>query len=166
MGRAIRYLCKGRIRGGEFNFLWVTNDRDRVVLDEAGDLVAFASELGAREAPTGIATLSDEAPTFYDFDTIHAWCLSNDEVVDCRSLLDMWNLLNDVPGMQDLFSAAEARADALYDQLFHGCNLPAVNASPHEYVASWTSAEIFDLKRLLLLGLNDFRQRYSLGDPS
>jgi hypothetical protein len=159
MGDTTRYLCRARLKGGERIFLWETNGRDRVVLDEAGDVVSFSSEAEAREAVAGFVRLSDEAPAPYDFDAIQAWCLSGDEAVDCENVLNMWNLLNDVPGMQELFSTAESHADAIYDKLFHGCNLPAMGATPGEYVPSWTRAEIVDLKRLLLLGLNDFRMR-------
>jgi hypothetical protein len=159
MGDATRYLCRGRLKGGERIFLWETNDRDRVVLDEAGDVISFATEAEAREAGLALVGIADESSAFYDFDAIEAWCHSLDEAVDCPNVLNMWNLLNDVPGVHDLFAAAESRADAIYDKLFHGCNLPAMGASPGEYVLEWTSTEVADLKRLLLLGLNDFRVR-------
>ncbi|WP_019502454.1 hypothetical protein [Pseudanabaena sp. PCC 6802] len=159
MGAATRYLCRGRLEGGERIFLWETNDRDRVVVDEAGDVVSFATEAEALEARATSAGISSEPSAFYDFDAIQAWCHSRNQAVDCPAVLNIWNLLNDVPGVQELFSAAESRAAEIYGKLFHGCNLPAMGASPCEYVPEWTSAEILDLKRLILLGLNDFRMR-------
>jgi len=146
MGAATRYLCRGRVQGGERIFLWETNDRDRVVVDEAGDVVSFDTEAEARESGPTSVIISDESSALYDFDAIQAWCHSRDEAVDCPTVLNIWNMLNDVPGVQELFSAAESRADAIYDKLFHGCNLPAIGGGPGEYVPEWTSAEIVDFE--------------------
>jgi hypothetical protein len=158
MADVVRYLCRVRLHGAERVVLWEASGGgvDRVVLDDAGEVVSYPSQAAARRAD---ASISAEPAPLYDLDAIWSWCVSADLAVDCSTILDTWNFLGDLPRSQDLFAAADSRADALYDKLFYGCNLPAMGASPGEYVPSWSSSEVAALKRLLALGVNDFLSR-------
>ncbi|MBA3453348.1 MAG: hypothetical protein H0T42_09680 [Deltaproteobacteria bacterium] len=162
MVETVRYLCVALLDGIQRLFLWESDDEtdDRVALDEAGFLLCFPSEFAARAATQAESRpVSSEAPSVYDLDAIEAWCRSTATVTDCRRLLNAWNLFGDLPRNDNLCASADARNNSLYDKLFAGCNLPAMTPPGEEYVPMWTSAEIAALKRLLLLGLAEFRAR-------
>ena len=75
-------------------------------------------------------------------------------------MLDAWNLFVDLPEGDNLFRAADARSPALYDKLFHACNLPSMTRPGEEYVPVWSASETAALKHLLLLGLAELRARF------
>jgi hypothetical protein len=162
MRKAVRYLCSVRLDGVYRIFLWDSGDDgfDRVVVDDQGMLVEFPSESAAREArrPAGYE-LSPEPVTHYDLDTVQSWCASSTASLDCATLLNAWNLLGDLPHGENLFTYADERAMGVYDKLFFGCNLPAITPSGRYYVPTWTASEITALKRVLQLGLAEFRAR-------
>jgi hypothetical protein len=153
-----RYICVAQFEGNETAFLWETGDDqpDRVVLDDAGLVVTFPSVLAAAEA-LGAPDPANEV-TKYDLDAIQTWCTSSSEVVDCVVSLNAWNLLRDLPN-GDLFTAADACTNVIYDKLFRGCNLPSMTNPGEVFVPTWQPAEIATLKHLLLLGLAELRAR-------
>ena len=104
--------------------------------------------------------ISSEEPSTYEIDRIEQWCRSDAGVRDCRELLNVWNLLVDMPSAESLFRAADARALSLYDKLFRGCNLPSITPAGEHYEPVWTPSETAALKHLLLLGLAEFRARF------
>jgi len=147
--------------GTDVTFLWESGDGpDRIVVDDAGGILAFESENAAREAGwSGDQIVSSERPPLYDFDSLQAWCKSGESVHDCSMLLDAWNMLADLPHAGSLFHGADARASHLYEKLFFGCNLPDVTPLGEHLVPTWDASETADLKHLLLLGLAEFRSR-------
>ena len=162
MSGTVVYLCIVRLDGVENYFYWESADGtpDRVVLDEAGMVVAFPSEQVAREAHRLTGRLvSSDPPAIYDFDALLEWCKSGAGVRDCPAILDAWNLLGDLPHDGNLFAGADARANDIYEKLFLGCNLPAVTPTGEHYDPTWSSSETVELKRLVLLGLAEFRVR-------
>ena len=104
--------------------------------------------------------MSSEPVTHYDFDAIRAWCASSAPALDCATLINAWNLLGDLPHAENLFTWADVRAKGVYDKLFFGCNLPAITPQGERYVPRWKASEIVALKRVLLLGLAEFRARF------
>jgi hypothetical protein len=157
-----RYLTVARLDAVDRVFFWErwTDPPDRIVLDDAGMVLAFPSEQAAREAAAGKSPeLSVEEGSVYDLDTVDAWCKSSDTIGDCAHLLDAWNLLADLPRYASLFTAADARLTAVYDKLFRGCNLPATTPDGEHYVPVWTASETAALKHMLLLGLAELRAR-------
>jgi len=163
MSGAVRYLCIARLRGAERVFLWEDEDggASRVIVDDEGFVVSFASvaEVAAAGQVNGWNISSEEATT-YDIDAIEEWARSDAPVGDCRQLLNVWNLLIDLPGAENLFRAADARALGLYDKLFRGCNLPAMTRPGEKYEPVWTASETSALKQLLLLGIAELRARF------
>lgn len=154
-----RYLCVARLDGIETYFIWESgNDgQDRVAVDHAGMLQVFPSEQSARA--TEGERLSQEETTLYDLDALERWCKSDLEAHDYSNLLNDWNIFADLPRGDSLFSKADRRADSLYDKLFRSCNLPAITAEHEQYTPMWSATETRALKRLLLLGLAEFRAR-------
>lgn len=162
MSDAVRYLCAARLDGTDRYFLWESGDDapDRVVLDDAGFVLTFPGEQAAREAPSVESeAVSPEQTAVYDLDAIETWAKSTAEVRDCSELLNAWNLFGDLPRGENLFGEAAARANLVYDKLFWGCNLPAMTPPGEHYVPIWSASETAALKRLLMLGLAEFRGR-------
>lgn len=160
MSERIRYLCIARLGGSARVFCWDSGGdaADAVVLDAAGLIESFASEAEARQAAH--AAMSPESPASYDLDAVEAWCKSTDTVRSCSDLLDAWNLFGDLPRAESVFAKADSGATALYDKLFHGCNLPAMIGPAEHYTPTWSASELAQLKRVLLLGLAEFRARW------
>lgn len=151
-----------RLDGTERVFLWEGEDPGpaRVVLDQRGFIVSFASDMAAREAATAESwNVSTEDASVYDLDAIEKWCRSAAAVQDASALLNTWNLLLDLPS-ENLFRAADSRALSLYDKLFRGCNLPSMSVSGEHYEPEWTAGEVAALKHLLCLGLAELRARF------
>jgi len=128
------------------------------VVDDEGLVVSFVSEAEAHRQLSG-NSVSPEASALYDFDALLSWCHSEGSSVDRPTVLDVWNFLADLPRENQLFTTLDVRSGATYDKLFHGCNLPAMGASPIEYVPTWTSAEIAALKHLIMLGIHELCSR-------
>jgi hypothetical protein len=160
MTDALRYLCIARLDEMDRLLLWEGEDPGpaRIVVDDNGFIVVFASEAQARDEAARWSISPEEASS-YDFDTIETWCRSDVAIRDPQSLLDAWNFLIDLPAGENLFRAADARSLVLYDKLFRSCNLPSVTQPGDEFVPLWTASETSALKHLLLLGLAEFRAR-------
>ena len=162
MSNVVCYLCVVRLDGAERVLLWGTDEigADRIAVDPEGVLLVFPSERAARDVGAIEGwSISPEQAASYDFDEIERWCRSDDGIADCAPLLNAWNLLVDLPEGEGLFRAADARAIAVYDKLFRGCNLPAMMTGEERYVPVWANSEITALKHLLLLGLAELRAR-------
>jgi hypothetical protein len=163
MSEAVRYLCVARLSGDERVFLWKGEDPGPagVVVDDKGFVLSYSSDAAAIEAALANGwNVATEEPTAYDIDAIERWCRSDAGVRDCTELLNAWNLFTDLPGGENLFRAADARALALYDKLFRACNLPSMTPPGEHYEPVWTSSETTALKHLLLLGMAEFRARF------
>lgn len=160
MTDAVRYLCIVRLDETDRVLVWEGEDPGpaRVVVDDNGFIVVFASEVQARQAAASWSISPDEA-TLYDFDAIEKWCRSDAGIRDSLQLLNAWNFLVDLPNGDSLFRAADARSLGLYDKLFRSCNLPAITPPGESFVPTWTASETAGLKHLLLLGLAELRAR-------
>ena len=102
-------------------------------------------------------TLAEEDALLWDFDKVLAWCSDPRPPVDCSNLLNVWNMLTDIHASRgntnDLLSHADQRSQAVYDRLFHGCNLPAVTPEGQWFEPRWSVEECRSLAQLLRLGL-------------
>jgi hypothetical protein len=162
MSGTILYLCIVRLDGVERVLSWESYDGtpDQVTLDDEGMILAFPSEQIARNAHQLTGRLvSADAPAIYDFDATLDWCKSDAEVRDCRPILDIWNLLSDLPHDRNLFAGSDGHANDVYEKLFFGCNLPAITPPGEQYEPTWSRSETAEIKRLLILGLAEFRAR-------
>jgi hypothetical protein len=174
MAQTVLYLCVARIDGSDVTFAWASGgaDADRVVLTNSGAILTFESPQAARAALLAErhAVAADE-PAFHDFDELLRWCkssagISSAGISSCPGLLRLWNLLADLPREGSLFGAAETRARRAYDKLFWGSNHPAITPPGEHFTPTWTALETAKIKRLLLLGVAEFRGRLAWGGSS
>lgn len=168
MTDTILYLCLARLDGVDRIFAWASGDDspDEIVVDDAGNICTFESQQDARAAfQLKGRIVSPNEPVSYDFDSIVEWCKSTAPVSDCEQLLNVWNMLTDLPGETSLFRAADMRAKNLYDKLFWATNPPALTPPGEQFIPTWNASEADDIKRLLLLGIAEFRGRVAPASP-
>ena len=133
---------------------WVAGEDggdDRVVT-EAGRLRVFADIAGLAGVVTagGATVVEDETVRVYDLTRVQTWANSASTHVECSTLLDMWNLAEDIGrSVGKDFDATGRRASRIYDKLFWGCNLPVVTPPGREYVPLWSPAELAKLRRIM-----------------
>jgi hypothetical protein len=154
----MRYVCSARVRGKDWVFLWEGDGDvgDRIIADDHGHVIVYQSELAARQSES----ISPDPVTRYDFDAIERWCNSSDQIQEFTQLLNAWNLLVDMPTDEaSLFRAADRRAISVYEKLILACNLPSITRPGQEDRTPWTHVEIDELRRVLMLGLAEFRAR-------
>lgn len=163
MPEAVRYLCVARLNGVDRVFLWEGHDPgpSRVVVDEDGLVRSFPTVAAAAEAAAHEEwNVSPENAALYDLDCVERWCGSESAIRDCNELLNAWNLLVDLPGGENLFRSADARALSVYDKLVRSCNLSSISSPAEHHEPAWTETETAALKHVLRLGLGDFRARF------
>jgi hypothetical protein len=152
------FSCELSWHGRRGFFIWLSNDHDSVVLDPAGSIRLFDSLAALNQfvLAEGL-TLTEKGALSWDFDKVLAWCSDPHPPVDCSNLLDVWNMLTDIHASRgntnDLLSHAGQRSQAVYDKLFHGCNLPAVTPEGQWFEPIWSVEECRSLAKLLRLGL-------------
>jgi hypothetical protein len=148
-------LCWCGRRG--FFISW-SNDHDGVAVDGAGSIRLFDSldSLSRFILAEGL-TLTEKDSSFWDFDSVLAWCTDPRPPVDCSKLLNAWNMLDDIHASRgrtnDLLSHADQQGRAVYDKLFYGCNLPSMTPEGQSFNPSWSAEECRSLAQLLRLGL-------------
>lgn len=158
-----------RMAGAERFMVWVTNDRDGILTGEDG-LVLNTSTLPGlfvMSRQCGLALLAADTPC-YDIDWLEAWLASPDAAIDCRQLLDLWNLFGDLAASvrgrrSDEFRERDAAADNTYQKLFWGNNLPAVTPPGERFVPEWSAAERAELVHIMATGAQ--LMRAGLGAP-
>ena len=161
---AVEYFpCLFRLGGVDHYVIWYSDDPDGLVR-EGGLLVTFSSQtqLHVYARSRGLTSQSADVAN-YDWDFIARWC---DEPattgLDVSRLLNAWNMVLDAMPRGDesrLFSHANARANALYDELFRANYLPAMTPAGAEFQPVWTRAELVQLAHLLRLGVAEMRHQ-------
>lgn len=156
--RREHYPIECRLHGRERLLLWYSDDVDGVIVGSDGRLVTFDStDSAVAYAQTRGLSLSADAPVVYDLDQLRAWTSSNTQAVDCRALLDCWNLFADVaecvPEHGDAFRAQDRAGSSVYEKLFYGNNLPAITPSGRAYEPVWSEAEIAQLSAVARAGI-------------
>jgi hypothetical protein len=152
------FSCEFRWHGRLAFFIWLSSDIDGVVMDAGRSLKLFDSLDSLSEfAKAEGLILSNEEPSFWDFDNVLAWSAKPRPPVDCPRLLDTWNMLADIHASRgntnDLLNHADQRARAAYEKLFWGCNLPVVTPEGQRFNPIWSQEDCLSLARLLRLGL-------------
>jgi hypothetical protein len=162
-----------RIGHGERHLLWFSDedrdDLDQLLLDDDGQLVAFGDGQALRAyAAARSFPIAERGPARYDLDALAGWLQQPTAAgVRCRAFLDAWNLFID---LRSTLTGRNAIRDpdgagAVYDQLFHGSNLPAMTSARGEpFVPQWTDADLAALVRVLGGGLQLFRSRLAAGE--
>ena len=116
-------------------------------------------DLGVYAERRGLAFEAEE-PSEYDFDAVERWLSRpEDSPIDCRLLLNDWNLFDDVASSTggEALERTSRGVAFVYDKLFWGNNNPAVTPSAERYVPVWSGEEVAELYRILSDGMALFR---------
>ena len=138
--------------------LWYTNDMDGFVLSE-GHLLQFDSvnDVRAYGRRKGISLQADT--TAYSIAKIEAFLEDSSAEPDCNVLLDFWNIVQDMANaISTPFLGEDEETDRIYSKLFHGSNLPSVNASGKLYIPRWHPDELDTLRRILCDGITIIKE--------
>ena len=149
------YICYFRSNSEQKYFLWLSADLDGVGV-EAGKVAVFKG-IPTVQAYANIKgmTFCSEEPVFYDFEELSRWvCEPLSDSVNCNDFLNAWNLFGDAASSFGVgFIGADNQLNPIYDKLFWGCNLPAVNPPDKSYEPIWSKAETIALASVIAEGL-------------
>ena len=141
------YIITITLNRKSFFLLWNCEYEPVFLMGENGMAVFFGgpAELNAFAEENGIEL--DEEITEYDLDDITVTA----ETIDCNEVIQKWNIMSDLAlSVGEDFSGENKRYNDIYDKLFYGCNLPAMNHPP--YTPEWSAEEIAEINRILAEG--------------
>lgn len=135
--------------------LWYTDDIDGFLLTPDNSIVMpFSSESEVRlYSEARDLHLDKEIAEFTcDFGAL----LPESGAIDCDIVLSFWNIVSDFArSIRQSFSGdqKDPAINALYDKLFYGCNLPAINTTAREFVPIFDREESQLLQSIVSNGL-------------
>jgi hypothetical protein len=141
------------------------DESDGVIIDANGKVPCFHNnEDLLRYAASLKLSVNTETMLLHDLDFVVAWLEAKVEVVDCRILLEAWNLFDDVSHtVNGNFDVNHKLTTKIYEKLFWGNNIPAVTPVGKSYEPTWTKRELKIMREVLSVGLSLFREKMSFG---
>ncbi|MCL2817166.1 MAG: hypothetical protein FWD39_02110 [Clostridiales bacterium] len=151
---------------GTKNFcIWYSDDKDGLFCNEDKKILCFSDKASALHY-LSVKNLClyeydpDEEIVLYDFDKLKTWINSDDSTVNCREMLNFWNIFTDIAystGKKFKGDKRENLISLIYDKLFWGNNLPAVKPEDEEdFIPIWDKKQIKTMKSVMKNGLNIF----------
>ena len=144
--------------------IWFDDESDGFVSDSRGKVPCFLhTEDLLRYASSENLSVETIEPILRDLDLVASWLgASETEVVDCKILLDAWNIFDDVSrSVGGNFDANPKLTNKIYDKLFWGNNLPSVTPKGKSYEPIWAKRELKIIRETLSAGLSLFREKIS-----
>ena len=144
--------------------IWFSGEPNGVITDTDGkvpcflstkDLLSYASSLNL--------SVETEEPILFDLDILDSWLKAKDnEAVDCKIFLDLWNLFDDVSHtVSSNFDTNRKLTAKIYDKLFWGSNISVITPVGKSYEPIWTKRELKVMREVLGVGLSIFREKIS-----
>lgn len=129
--------------------LWYTSDKDGVIT-ENGKMYCFDCE-SSLEIYCGEMHINfEEEVTEYRIDEIERWVNTEGIEVDCRMILEFWNIVDDISeSVKKTIYKKTDISERIYEKLFYGNNFKSINTSGREYVPEWSNEELKVLKTIL-----------------
>lgn len=150
------YLVKFIYRHNVFYCIWYTNSVDGFVLktqrllyfDELTSLKTYCIE-------NNINIYDENEVTEYNLDRLLDWIESQEVEVDCKFILDCWNIMSDISSSvhSDFIGDEEGMLD-IYEKLFYGNNLPCINRSGKLFMPVWSMEEIQKIYKVMEQGMS------------
>jgi len=141
-------IIKITICGKRFFLLWDGELETPLLTDEDSGLpIVFGGLFDLNNFAEENDLDIERGVTSYDFDDITVTA----ENLVCNEVIEKWNLADDIAlAIGTEFSGEDERFNDIYDKLFFGCNLPAMN-HPH-YDPEWNAEEIAEINGILADG--------------
>jgi hypothetical protein len=142
--------------------IWISNERDGVVVDGAGLVPIFKdAEAVQTYADQNGYNLESEQPVLHNLDWVAGWVDEPGRSINCSEALAAWNLFSDVArsvrGRGSVFRRLDSWFPAVYNKLFWGSNLPSLTPTDCHYDPEWSVEESRGLAQVLDTGLEMFR---------
>lgn len=97
----------------------------------------------------------DEEVITYDVNKLIELLDGYEREIDCNFCIDMWNIFHDCAySVGQKFYGDKKKLNHVYNKLFYGLNLPAVNTSSEKYIPEFSASEKEELIRVLKAGLS------------
>ena len=147
---ANNYIVEFTHNGKSRFCIWFTDEVDGFIIEQ-NEIISFSNiESATNYCYTRKMKVGKDITT-YDVDNILEIVNSNTPTVDCKSILDFWNIVMDVTSsVSDTFYGnEEGIVTDIYNKLFYGNNLPAMNDTGENFVPEWGSEDIFEFKKVV-----------------
>jgi hypothetical protein len=158
------YPVKFIIKQKEYFCIWFSDDNDLFLLND-GRVLYFVSEEDMFKYSQEIGLQLKQDIVAYDIDFAKSWLDQKNIEIDCKYFLEFWNIVNDFAKSisKDFYGNKTSKSiEKLYDKLFYGNNLSAVNKYRKVFQPNFTISEISELKNVVFNGINIVREH--LGD--
>ncbi|WP_028778855.1 hypothetical protein [Shimazuella kribbensis] len=152
------YIVEFLFEEKKYYCIWYTDDTDGILV-ESNKIKYFSTvhELRSYSLSKRL-TLEDEVIK-YDINQMIEWLSSDPRSVDCKMILEFWNIFSDVArSIDEHFYGEDEVVSPLYEKLFYGNNLDPINKSGHVYIPIWNNEEVVALTKVVESGLNLFRK--------
>ncbi|MHC5218369.1 hypothetical protein ACYSNR_17165 [Enterococcus sp. LJL128] len=147
------YVVEFQFADRSFFCLWYTDDTDGLIIEE-GKLIKFDSiiELKAyvKEKKLSLGT----GVTTYNIEHLEKQLENGLMHVDCEEVLLFWNISLDISNSLAFPFLGTDNFHHIYEKLFYGNNLPAINTSGEKYVPTWSGEEMHDIKNVVSDGVS------------
>jgi len=152
-----------RLHAEESYLVWISNERDSVVVDTGGFVPSFRDLTVLRHyANLNHLNIENREPVLHDLEWITTWRVTLVESADCVKAINAWNLFGEVAASIPKAGIAFRKlADSqivrpIYDKLFWGNNLPSMTPKGKRYIPEWSQEELQSLAHLMTAGLELF----------
>ncbi|OJU18530.1 MAG: hypothetical protein BGN88_13030 [Clostridiales bacterium 43-6] len=140
-------------------FIWFSDETEGFLAEEK-NVLAFSSKKAAHAYALSTNISLDNEITAYNLDHWLYWATSASTTVDCKAILDIWNIFTDFSvSAGKLFTGDERRPDidTIYDKLFFGNNI-LVDPQESQYIPQWREDEIGSIKKILSQGVKMYQE--------
>jgi hypothetical protein len=122
--------------------LWYTNDIDGL-LNENDKMIFFYSEHELiNYCKNDNLYIMDDDIVIYNIDEINKIIFNNGINIDCKYLLDLWNITADIAKTINIpFYGNEKETINIYNKIFYGNNLPSIRGNGEIYIPHWNNDE-------------------------
>lgn len=154
------YILRYRLDKRDSYLIWYSDETDGVITNTTGEVISFRSlEELLEYASMNKIVIDQEETIMNNLDLVAEWIDGNDpDLINFTEFNSIWNLWTDIAGSTGRnFDVDMDEADKIYDKLFQGYNVPAVNSEGKEHITEWEEDEIRVLKELFTNGMAMFR---------
>ena len=97
---------------------------------------------------------------FYDVEMLMYWYSMHQKEIDCRFLIDFWNMFSDIAfsAGKELEPVRTRRINRCYNKLFWGLNLPVVTPEDCEYEPIFMKRERKLIREIMRTSLEIFEK--------
>jgi hypothetical protein len=112
-------------------------------LNENGRIIFFNNEYELIDYCKKENLNIDDNIVIYNIDKIKSIILNKGSNIDCKYLLDLWNITADIARTINMpFYGNKIKILSIYNKLFYGNNLSAIRGTGEIYIPHWNDKEI------------------------